>query len=252
MKLNHLKGRTHHKRLGDIKNSFSYGVDYVLLEPEAVEMTPILFSHNRSNVVSLHDIDNGGMRSTGTGVKWVRESLRAEGLDSLAEMRILLLTQPRTFGHVFNPVSFWLMVNKDKALCGVIAEVNNTFGDRHSYFCHHDDLRPIDPSETITARKLFYVSPFQPVDGQYTFRFAFSDKAIAIHIELRHENGGIIATLTGALRPLTSLGILKAAVTRPIGSVRVLTLIFYQAMKLRLKGATYRSYTKPNNIKVSK
>ncbi|MBT3932082.1 MAG: DUF1365 family protein, partial [Rhodospirillaceae bacterium] len=65
--------------------------------------------------------------------------------------KILLLAQPRIFGHVFNPVSFWLCHDDDDALCAVIAEVSNTFGDRHSYLCNHPDLRPITPTDRLLA-----------------------------------------------------------------------------------------------------
>lgn len=248
----HFKAHTFHKRLGGISNAFTYSVDYLLLDPTAVEETPVLFSHNRANLVSLYNADNGGKRGAGTGVAWVRNVLQAEGLHSLAEMKILLLTQPRVFGHVFNPVSFWLAVDENNQLRGAIAEVNNTFGDRHSYLCHHDDLRPLTPSETVSARKLFFVSPFQPVEGKYTFRFSYSETSIGIRIDLRHGEGGIVATLTGDLQPLTSLGILKTTLKRPFGSLRVLALIFYQALKLRLKGAKYRPHTQPVDIEVSK
>ena len=248
----HLKGHTFHKRLGGTKNAFRYGVDYLLLEPDALTDTPRLFSHNRANLMALYDVDNGGQRGAGTGTTWVRETLRTEGMAALADMRILLLTQPRRLGHVFNPVSFWLMWDENNALRGVIAEVNNTFGDRHSYICAHQDLRAIEPSDTISARKLFYVSPFQPVEGAYSFRFSITDTHVGIRIDLRHGEGGLVATLSGVLAPLSSAGILKIAALRPFGALRVMALIFYQALKLRLKGVRYRGHNQPEISEVSK
>jgi len=252
MTLQHLKGQTFHKRLGGIDNAFKYKVDFVLAEPDAPQKPPALFSYNRFNVCSLHEADNGGTRGAGTGTQWVRNVLHQHGLDVLGEFRILLLTQPRVFGRVFNPVSFWLFVDENNALHGAIAEVNNTFGDRHSYLCHHDDLRPIKASDTVSAQKLFYVSPFQPVKGEYQFRFTYTPTHFSARIELRHGSGGIVATLGGELAPLTSAGILKTQIYRPVGSLRVMGLIFYQAMKLRLKGARYRPYSKSTDLEVSK
>ena len=252
MKLQLLKGITFHKRVGNIENAFKYKVDYLLTEPEAQEKSPTLFSLNRFNVFTLRKSDNGGARGAGTGTQWVRDVLHKEGLDELAEFRILLLTQPRVFGHVFNPVSFWLFVDGNNALRGAIAEVNNTFGDRHSYLCYHEDLRPIEASETVSALKMFYVSPFQPVDGEYRFRFTYTQTHFGVRIDLRHGLGGIVATLGGELVPLTSTGIMKSIIYRPFGSLRVLGLIFYQALKLRLKGARYNPYSKPIDIEVSK
>lgn len=252
MKPQHLKGLTYHKRLGQVDNAFMYNVDYIMVEPDALEKPPWLFSYGGLGGFSLHESDNGGPRGAGRGTKWARDVVRNESVSLLADCRILLVTQPRVFGHVFNPVSFWLFVDETNALRGVIAEVNNTFGDRHSYLCIHKDLRPIEAADTLTVQKLFYVSPFQPVDGGYSFRFAFSEGHFGVRIDYRHEKGGVVATLSGALVPLTSLGILSIMARRPFGSLRVLGLIYYQALKLRLKGARYRSYTKPVDIEVSK
>ena len=61
--------------------------------------------------------------------------------------------------------------------------------------CHHDDLRPIEREHTLSARKIFYVSPFQPVEGDYTFRFDISDERIGIWIDYTQGNGGLLAGL---------------------------------------------------------
>jgi hypothetical protein len=75
------------------------------------------------------------------------------------------------FGFVFNPVSFWFCHDRDGALRAVLAEVRNTFGDHHNYLVAHADQRPITAADTLTARKIFHVSPFFPVAGEYRFRF---------------------------------------------------------------------------------
>ena len=148
-------------------------------------------------------------------------------------------------GHVFNPVSFWLCYDRDDVLRVVIAEVSNTFGDRHSYVCHHDDLRKITKAETITAQKVFHVSPFQDVAGSYTFRFNIQPESIGIWIDFSDGPTGLIATLTGAREPLTNASILKAIVRRPLGSRRVLALIHWQAIKLWWKNVRHRARPKP-------
>src|SRR5690606_19700215 len=145
----------------------AYGVDYLLIDAEATQRAPWLLSRNRANLMSLHDADHGGERGKGRGATWVREVLAGAGAPPVA--RIELLAQPRVLGHVFNPVSFWLCHDAAGALICVIAEVTNTFGDRHSYLCHRDDWGAIGPEETLGARKIFHVSPFQPVEGDYHF-----------------------------------------------------------------------------------
>ncbi len=74
-------------------------------------------------------------------------------------------------GYVFNPVSFWYCHDRAGNLAAVLAEVSNTFGERHNYLVAHADGRPIRAGETLEARKVFHVSPFMAVQGHYRFRF---------------------------------------------------------------------------------
>ena len=194
-------GQTFHKRIGGPDNAFRYGVDFVLTEPDRNASGPALFSRNKRNVVALHDRDNGGKPGQGAGVSWARQVIADYGLDTLRDARILLLTQPRVLGYLFNPVSFWFVVDGDETLRAVIAEVSNTFGDRHSYLCHHDDLRPIGPDDIVSARKIFHVSPFQPVEGNYRFRFDIRDDLVGVWIDFATAKGGLNATLTGSRKP---------------------------------------------------
>jgi DUF1365 family protein len=85
----------------------------------------------------------------------------------------------------------------------VISEVSNTFGDRHSYLCAHDDHRPITREDTLSAQKVFHVSPFQPIEGGYTFRFDIREDRIGVWIDYGTGNEGLYATLTGKRAPLT-------------------------------------------------
>lgn len=248
-RVQHLQGHTFHKRRGDVKNAFRYTVDYVLLDAEKSEKAPLLFGRNRANVMSLHDRDHGGAPKQGRGAKWVREVLDTHGIAFFG--KVSLLAQPRVLGHVFNPVSFWLCHDFQGYLRVVIAEVSNTFGDRHCYLLHHEDGAAITGSDTMVAQKIFHVSPFQPVEGEYRFRFDFGDDHVNILIDYRHGEGGVVATLEGGLVPLTNRGILKALTHRPFGSRRVLTLIYWQALLLKLKGAVYRRRPLPPETEVS-
>lgn len=236
--VDHIAGQTYHGRKGALSNAFRYSVDYVLLDAEAPVKTPLLFGRNKGALVSLQDRDHGGAPGAGRGAQWVRSVLEQHQIREVA--RIELLAQPRVLGHVFNPVSFWLCRNSAGELVSVIAEVSNTFGDRHSYLCAHPDQRPIAPHDTLKSRKIFHVSPFQPVDGGYAFRFDITQERIGIWIDYERPDGGLIATLTGKRKPLTNQSILHALVRRPLGARRVLALIHWQALKLWIKGAIYR------------
>ena len=250
MTLDHIYGKTFHGRYGSVKNAFTYGVDYVLTDLSDRNL-PTLFSRNKFNLAAIHDVDHGGKRDAGVGSKWVKETLCQNGLKDLSEEKILLLAQPRIWGHVFNPVSFWFVLDANEDLRVVIAEVNNTFGDRHSYLCHKEDLSPITREDTLKAKKIFHVSPFQDVAGSYQFRFDFSEKSVGIWIDYKNGNKGLYATYTGKRQTLTSASILSAAIKRPFGSLRVLALIHWEAAKLWFKGAVFRPRPTPPAQEVS-
>ena len=248
--VDHIAGVTYHGRKGAVANAFRYSVDYILLDAEADLRTPRLFRRNGRGLTALNDVDHGGAPKAGRGAAWVRDVLQAHQLTGVA--RIELLAQPKVLGHVFNPVSFWLCRSADDDLIAVIAEVTNTFGDRHSYLVHHTDQRPIRPDDRLQARKIMHVSPFQPVEGGYEFRFDISADRIGIWIDYSQGDGGVIATLTGRRCPLSNLAILHAVLRRPFGSRRVLALIHWQALKLWWKRATYRPRPAPPINEVSR
>lgn len=249
-RVEHITGHTWHGRKGALENAFRYGVDYILINPEEQPKLPWLMSRNRFNLTAFFDADNGGAPQQGQGAKWVRQALAANGLPSPAE--VLLLSQPRVLGHVFNPVSFWLCYDAEAALRVVIAEVNNTYGDRHSYLVYRDDLAPITAEDRLRARKIFHVSPFQQIEGTYEFRFDIRENRIGIWIDFSGGNGGLIATLVGQRRPASSASILAATLRRPFGSRRVLALIHWQALKLWWKGASFRTRPEPPTTEISR
>lgn len=236
----HIRGETFHGRKGAVVNQFRYRVDYVLLDPDTAR-GPRLFSRNRANLTAVHDADHGGVPGHGRGVAWVRDVLAGH---ELTADRIQLLAQPRVLGHVFNPVSFWLC-HTGNDLTAVIAEVTNTYGERHSYLCAHPGGAPIHPDDTLQATKILYVSPFQPVSGRYDFRFDIRPDRIGIWIDYTSDTGGVFTNLIGPRAPLTNGSILRACLRRPFGSRRVLALIHWQALKLAIKGAKFRSRPVP-------
>ncbi len=248
--IDHIVCQTYHGRKGKISNAFRYSVDYILLNPEIELKMPRLFSRNTRGLMVLDDTDHGGAPKSGSGTIWVRKVLEDNKVCGVENIE--LLAQPKMFGHVFNPVSFWLCWRKDNALIAVIAEVTNTFGDRHSYLVSHTDYRSIGPDDRMHAKKILYVSPFQPVEGDYEFRFDINEDRIGIWIDYSQGDGGLVATLTGKRRALNNRSILAAALRRPFGSRRVLALIHWQALKLWLKKAAYRSRPLPPSEEVSR
>ncbi|MBC66121.1 MAG: DUF1365 domain-containing protein [Paracoccaceae bacterium] len=247
----YVKGHTYHGRLGKIRNSFTYKVDFVFFDendPHEIKM----FSHNKVNLFSIFDRDHGGLRNFGKGFSWARDIFSRNQID-LPEMKVKLLAQPRMFLTRFTPVSFWMAFDAKDKLIAVIVEVNNTFGDRHSYLCYNDDLSEITQNnKLITSKKALHVSPFQPMEGAYKFSFDINAKQIFIRINYNHDSGGVVATLEGKRSPLTSKLILIATFMRPFGSARVLFLIHFQALRLWIKKATFSARPKPPTESVSR
>ena len=249
--VDHIKGMTFHGRKGDVQNAFRYSIDYVLLDAETQVTAPSLFMRNGRGITALNDVDHGGTPKQGRGAAWVRDVLATHNVNGVT--RIELLAQPKVLGHVFNPISFWLCRRADDdALIAVISEVSNTFGDRHSYLVHHPDMRPILASDRLKAQKLMHVSPFQPVEGGYEFRFDIREDRVGVWIDYSQGKGGVIATLTGKRTPLSNSVIMSMLLFRPFGSRRVLGLIHWQALKLWWKKARFRSCPTATSNEVSR
>lgn len=250
-RVDHIAAHTWHGRKGKARNAFRYSVDYVLLDAEdPAPAAPRLFGRNRAGLAGLQNSDHGGPPGQGAGAPWVRRVLEEHRLPAPA--RIELLTQPRVLGHVFNPVSFWLCRDAQGGLRQVIAEVSNTFGDRHSYLCAKADGSVIGPRDRLQARKVFHVSPFQPIEGSYVFRFDIRAERVGIWIDMTAGDGQLKTNLVGRRGPLTARGLLAAMLRRPLGSRRVLALIHWQALKLWWKGARYRPRPEPPEQEVSR
>jgi len=236
-----VSAQTYHARRGSLKNAFRYGVDYVLTDLSG-GAAPLL-SRNRLNLFSLHDRHHGGPRGKGQGLAWFREELQKRDFP-VEQAKLMLLTQPSFLWFHFNPVSFWI-AEIDGSPRAFIAEVNNTFGHRHCYFCAHPDFRPIKRTDQIEAEKLMHVSPFQQVKGTYRFNFEMTDRAFNIRISYQHGDQGVLATLNGVRRPATTAALAGVALRRPLGAVRVVSLIHWQAVKLWAKGAPFLRKPKP-------
>jgi hypothetical protein len=156
-------------------------------------------------------------------------------------------------GYGFNPVSFWLCFDRAKGLRAVLAEVNNTFGERHSYLCFHDDHRVIAAQDTLSARKIFHVSPFIKVEGHYSFRFGITGDRVAIAIDLEDGEGILLRTAVSGRPETVSAGALLALLVRnPLYPFKIIGLIHYQAVKLFLKGVRHFNKPAPPETSVSR
>jgi cyclopropane fatty-acyl-phospholipid synthase-like methyltransferase/DUF1365 family protein len=156
--------------------------------------------------------------------------LAEHGID-LRGGRITMLANARTLGYVFNPLTLYWCHDCAGALLSVIAEVHNTYGQRHRYL-----LRPDDAGRADTAKE-FYVSPFYPVDGYYRMRVPEPGERLDVTITLHRPDGRpFTASVRGVRRAGTRRALLSAAVRRPLETRRVRTLITAHGVALWRKG----------------
>ncbi|WP_457950359.1 DUF1365 domain-containing protein [Pseudarthrobacter sp. alpha12b] len=210
-----------HVRRTPLKNAFTYRSYSWFVDVDAL---PRLTGLLRPLAVfragdHLGDPD-AGIRSN------VERYLRTQGIEPDGGP-IHMLTSARVFGYVFNPLTlFWCYRSSGELQC-VVAEVHNTYGERHCY------LLRTDPSGRASVPKAFYVSPFNDVDGQYRMKLPAPAERLAVSIILEREGQRpFVATMDGRRRPATVPNILAAALTVPAAPLLVSALIRVQGIKL--------------------
>jgi DUF1365 family protein len=203
-----------------------------------------LFGVNRAAVFGLHECDHGA-RDGSALLPWLRLLLAEQGV-VIPLGEVVLQTFPRLFGYVFNPVSFWFCHDTDGQLRAVLCEVNNTFGESHNYLVRHPDLRPIVSGEALEAQKVFHVSPFFPVAGNYRFRFLAKPGQAGANIEYR-EGGelALMAHVGGRAHPLSAARLLGALLRFPLMTLGVMVRIHWHALLLWRKGAVFHRKPSP-------
>lgn len=147
------------------------------------------------------------------------EWLTIRGVD-LDGGQVLMLANARVLGYTFNPLSVFWCYRRDGTLRCVVAEVHNTYGERHCYL-----LFPNQDGRAEAAKE-FYVSPFLPGHGTYELRLPTPDEKLDISIVLKHDERPVFAASAhGARRRATTSAVLRAALRQPLMPQRVAVLI---------------------------
>ena len=206
-----------------------------------------LFGYNRSRMFSLLDRDHGS--GDGGNLKlFVREQLRRAGISD-ADGPTLLLCYPRFFGYVFNPLSTYYCCDRNNNIRALLYEVCNTHGERHCY------LIPVDAyDKTIrqTCRKEFFVSPFMPMDCEYSFTVSPPGKRLSIAIRQTQGDLHLLdAWFSGQRQPLTDRNLLRAAMQLPLMTLKVIVGIHWEALKLWGKGLRIYPHQDPPTDRVT-
>jgi DUF1365 family protein len=216
--------RISHARSVPRRNAFTYRSHQWLVDLDALPVLPWLLRPLARFRAADH---------LGDPARTLRENLDAylagEGVDVRCG-RILMLANARVLGHVFNPLSVYWCHRPDGAVECVVAEVHNTYGERHCYL-----LRPGPSGRAVTA-KAFYVSPFNPVDGEYRMSLPLPGEGLALTIAL-HRGAGppFVARVRGRRRAFSTSAVLRTAARSPLPTVLVAAQIRWQGSRLFLR-----------------
>lgn len=239
------EGTVRHRRFADRTNEFSTGIALAYIDLD--ELPGLL-----------------GGRLASRGPKVVRFERSdylgdprvplADAVRNLVEERtgtwpagpIRLLTQLRSFGHCFNPVSFYYCFDPaGERVDTVVAEVTNTpWGERHAYVVRRaeDAAGPVLKGD---SEKVLHVSPFMGMDHRYDWHVADPGATLSVHIEsLRGGKRAFDATLSMRRRELSRRTLAGITARYPAATARVLALIYAHALRLKLKGASVHPHPK--------
>ena len=265
-------GQVRHVRLRPTRHAFDYSAYFLMLPMRALKAMHALpvnagkrqtdLSINQSGMLSFYDVDHGDGRAPeqGGALAWIEELLESENIQD-AKGEIWLQTFPRVFGYTFKPVSFWYCHRTDNSLAAILAEVHNTFGERHSYLLPQPKF-----GRTEVAQKIFHVSPFCDVAGQYRFRFMRTAKAnqgasaeapaaerLVARVDHDDANGPLIQTsISGSLVPATQEEIRRTLWRYPLFTVAVMLRIHWHALLLWLKRVPFFTKPEPPHAGVSR
>jgi uncharacterized protein len=224
-------GQIQHKRFSPRVHEFAYRGFFLRVPVHALPRLSLgngLFGLNRKALMSFHEQDHGDGKSP--LYDWAQNLLREHNI--VADGAVWLHTFARIAGYQFKPVSFWFCHNQAGALVAVIAEVNNTFGERHLYLLN-DPHKTLAWGQTLKAQKAFHVSPFFQIEGRYEFRFLNNDSRTVARIDYKINNTLALHTsMSGRYFPVNTGTTLRALLAYPLFSLGVMVKIHWQALRL--------------------
>ena len=227
------RGKVVHERLTPRSHCFSYPMTFFgfdLAELPQINSQASVFGYNEARPLRLNDCDY--LHGHPEPILQQLDKLLPKQLEG---QRTLLISSPKYFGYAFNPVNFHLRMDDAELICAV-AEVNNTFGDRHVYALK--DLKQVG-AKTWTARcpKDFHVSPFNDMEGEYGFTFRVEEDEIFLGVDLYKEGACVMKTwIQGRAQCLTNANILRHALLHPLDTaLNSMPRIVWQAAVLYYK-----------------
>jgi DUF1365 family protein len=221
-----VQARVHHRRSRPFTYELSHGTTMWLVDiadPNAA------FPRWIRPLLSIEPTDHFAKDDHRPLPAKVRGYLEAQDVPWSAD-RVLMLANARSLGYVFDPLTTFFCFDAEGGLEGILAEVHNTYGERHCY------PLTVTESPTMSVDKEFYVSPFLSVEGRYDIRVRLTDTDVAVAINLSQQDRTVFsARVHGDLRPATPRRTLEAVARNPLPSQRVSVLIRWHGIRLWLR-----------------
>jgi len=228
------RGEVVHARLRPVRHKLSYRVFSLLVDVDRLDGLAgrlRLFGYNRPSVLSIRDADHG---DGGPLRQWLDRMAREAGVTPPA--RYLMLAYPRVLGFVFNPLTTYFGLDDEGVPRLMVYEVNNTFGDRHTYVLPVEG-QGADGLIHQSCAKRMYVSPFNEVEGEYLFHVTPPADEVTVGVALRTGKGPLLrAHFRGRHEPITDAGLMRALIAYGWMTVGVIAGIHWEALKLWVKG----------------
>ena len=238
---------THHRKWPK-EHRFQYNIFMFYLNLDELDQLSgkmKFFSRNRFNIFNFRDSDHLEI-SKKTTKENIIEYLEQNGL-KIENPKIWLMTHLRTFGYVFNPVSFYFVYDGENNPVCSVAEVGNTFGEIKPFLLNRETLT--NNTFHLKTTKYFYVSPFTDLDDDFDFNLSIPDEKLKIQIDTyKNENQYFIAIMNGKRKLLTDLQLLRYTLKFPFITLNIIVSIHYQAFKLWMKKLSFHRKTDHINL----
>ena len=242
------EGTIRHRRFRPVMNQFQYRVFFMFLDLsqlESLSRVHPLWSGTGINLAYFRRRDHMGAPQTPLA-RAIRDHVE-EKTGSRPDGPVRMLTHLRYFGYCFNPVSFYYCYDSaDKDVDAIVAEIHNTpWGQEHLYVLPREEsIHPSHQWRRHRFGKIFHVSPFMDMGLQYDWRFRLPADRLNVHM-INYENGRRLFDASLALErsPLTRPNLTRVLLRYPAMTAKVISLIYWQALRLVLKGAPF--YTHP-------
>jgi DUF1365 family protein len=233
-------GKVVHVRTAPKRHVLSMNVFELFInldEMENLSQKLHLFSFNRFNLFSVNNRKWGARDGTPLAAHVRNLATKAAGKD--AAHHIFMLCFPALLGRVFNPLTTYYCYDEAGELRCLVFEVSNTFGEHHTYVVPADQAQSSHP-------KRFHVSPFNKVEGSYSFTARSPAEKLRLGVRLDKDNETILNTwFEGKHSDLNDWALFKALLKMPLLPLQVLFAIHWEAFKLWRKGLSFNKSPAP-------